>query len=657
MAKTIFVEVVANASQFKKELTGAVAATNKANSGFQRMGKAAGVAGLLLAGGLAYGLEKAAKGAMEDQVEMERLTQAFHNAHLAIGPFAKRIEEAQEAGRKLGFQDEEVTRSLGTLVTATKDGTKAIQLNATAMNIARFKHVELAEASKMLTSTMAGNVRSAKALGIILLPVTSNVDALRARYKELGDEIPKAELRSAKFADKQATAAQAIAKVNAAVKDQAETFAGTAQGKLEIYNARMDQLKDSIGKGVLPAVTALAEKMTVFAGFLAKHATLTQGLVIGLGLLSVALIALSVASGIAAIGMSAFWIAATGGLILAIPAIVAGIAFLVTHMQEVKATMLRLVYDLAEPFSHLPGRLGRWARDTKVAVEDELKKMALKEIATKKTEEMVAAIRKSSGPAAAGAAAVAEAVHNAFNKMDLATVAHTKTTEMVAAIRRASGPAAAGAAAIGAAIKSGVLGGAAGLGASLAAQLVGEIGVALSAARHAIGAGSPSRMFAEKLGHPIAEGIALGIREGEPLLTAQLRRTLMGASTATTTLTKGLFRDPLRAAKQEADTWAESDGASNMAEVGTMLGQTFIRNLQAAASGVSIAQGMALGGSRVLTDDTAPGGAHGSVVPGRGGAVVNVTVNGSVTSESDLADTIYQEFLRRQSRNVGLGFA
>jgi hypothetical protein len=142
MAKTIFVEIIGNASQFKKELTGAVASTNRANSSFARMGKVAGVAGLALAGGLAIGLTKAAKGAMEDQVEMSRLATAFKNVHEAIGPFTKRIEDAQEAGRKLGFQDEEVTRSLGTLVTATHNGTKAIQLNATAMDIARFKHVD-----------------------------------------------------------------------------------------------------------------------------------------------------------------------------------------------------------------------------------------------------------------------------------------------------------------------------------------------------------------------------------------------------------------------------------------------------------------------------------------------------------------------------------
>jgi hypothetical protein len=320
MARTIFVEVIGNASQFKKELTGAVAATNRANSGFQRMGRVAGVAGGILATGLAVGLVKAAKGAMEDQVEMERLATAFKNAHVAIGPFTKRIAETEEAGRKLGFQDEEVARSLGTIITATHNGTKAIQLNATAMDIARFKHVDLAEASKMLTSTMAGNVRSAKALGIILLPVTSNVEALRAKYKALGEAIPPAELRTAKFADKQATAEQAIRKVNEAVKGQADAFGGTAQGKLAIFNARMDELRDNLGASVLPALVAVTEKLSVFAGFLAKHETLAKALVIGLAGLAAGLLAFSAAATIAT--------AASAGILLPVAAAVVGIAAL-----------------------------------------------------------------------------------------------------------------------------------------------------------------------------------------------------------------------------------------------------------------------------------------------------------------------------------------
>jgi hypothetical protein len=309
-----------NASQFKKELTGAVAATNKANSGFQRMGRVAGVAGGILATGLAVGLAKAAKGAIEDQVAHERLTTAFKNAHVSADAFTKRIAAAEEAGRKLGFQDEQVTESLGSLVTATHSGTKAIQLNNLAMDAARFKHTDLAAGAKLLTSTLAGNTRAAKTLGIQLIPVTTNVEALRAKYKALGQVIPAAELVTAKYADKQATADLAVQKLTKAIGGQAEAFGGTAQGKLDVYNARMDELRDNIGKGVLPAVVAVTEKLSGLAAFMAKHTTLTKGLVIALGGLSAALLAASAASAIATVALSP--------ILLPVAAAVVGIAAL-----------------------------------------------------------------------------------------------------------------------------------------------------------------------------------------------------------------------------------------------------------------------------------------------------------------------------------------
>ncbi len=295
----IFVEIVGNASQFKRELDGAVRSTNRANSGFQRMGRAAKVAGLALAGGLAVGLVHAAKGAMEDEVANERLAKSFENAHVPIKAFKDRIEDATNAAVKMGFQDEEAAGSLGTLVTATHDGKKAIDLLGTAMDIARFKHVDLDSASKMLTSTMAGNVRSAKALGIVLLPVTKNVDALRARYKELGQAIPPAELATAKIADKQATAAQAIGKVNEALHGQAKAFSETAEGKSAVFNAQMDQLSDNLGKTLLPAINAVLGGLNRLAAWMVDNPAIAKAAAIGIGVLSASLYALSVALAVA----------------------------------------------------------------------------------------------------------------------------------------------------------------------------------------------------------------------------------------------------------------------------------------------------------------------------------------------------------------------
>jgi len=157
MAKTIFVEIIGNASQFKKELTGAVAATEKANSGFHKMGKAAGIAGLALAGGLALGLEKSVHAAMSAQVATERMNTAFEHSHVSIKAFTGGIEKAEAAGRKLGFTNAETKTSLGSLVVATHSGTKALDLLSVAQDVARFKGTDLEAGTKTLTMAMAGS--------------------------------------------------------------------------------------------------------------------------------------------------------------------------------------------------------------------------------------------------------------------------------------------------------------------------------------------------------------------------------------------------------------------------------------------------------------------------------------------------------------------
>src|SRR4051812_25150915 len=76
---TILVELLANSTQFKRELDGAVASTARANSGMAKMGRVAGVAGLALAGGLAVGLGKSV-GAAADFQQSLNVMQATTNA-------------------------------------------------------------------------------------------------------------------------------------------------------------------------------------------------------------------------------------------------------------------------------------------------------------------------------------------------------------------------------------------------------------------------------------------------------------------------------------------------------------------------------------------------------------------------------------------------
>jgi hypothetical protein len=217
----ILVEIVGNASQFKKELESSVAATEKANTGFSKMSKVAGIAGLALAGGLAVGLDKSIHAAEEMQVQNARLAQAFKSSGVSLDAYKGSIDEAEGSARKLGFTNVDVRNSLGSLIIATHDGKKAISDLAVAQNIARFKNVDLGSATKMLTMAMSGSQRAVKQLGLSIQPVTNAYDTLKATMHGHLTMQEKEELAAAKAIDKQKTAAEVIDVVSRKLGGQA----------------------------------------------------------------------------------------------------------------------------------------------------------------------------------------------------------------------------------------------------------------------------------------------------------------------------------------------------------------------------------------------------------------------------------------------------
>src|SRR6266487_2267362 len=78
---------------------------DKSHARMGKVGKAAGVAGLAIAGGLAYGLDKSVKAAMAAQVSQARLEQAFKTSHVSATRYAKAVTALEASGRKLGFTD------------------------------------------------------------------------------------------------------------------------------------------------------------------------------------------------------------------------------------------------------------------------------------------------------------------------------------------------------------------------------------------------------------------------------------------------------------------------------------------------------------------------------------------------------------------------
>jgi phage-related protein len=346
---TILVEILGSAKQFKAELDGAVASTEKANGGFAKMSKAAGIAGLAIAGGLAFGLKKAVDAAEEMQQSTARMDAAFAASHVSAKAFSGAIDDAEVSSRKLGFQNDSVRNSLGSLIVATHNGKAAIADLAIAEDIARFKHISLESATKNLTMAMAGSQRATKQLGIDVPKVTTNYDTLKATFGKTIDASEKLALAHAKLTDKMATSNLVIATVSEKLHGQAKAYSETAAGGMEQFHAQLNNLAESLGVTLLPALTVIATELASLAVFFSDNMEITKLVVIGLAALAAVLLTVSVATKIYAAGVviaqavTKTWTAAQwllnvaldanpiGLVVIAIAALVAGIIIAYEH--------------------------------------------------------------------------------------------------------------------------------------------------------------------------------------------------------------------------------------------------------------------------------------------------------------------------------------
>jgi TP901 family phage tail tape measure protein len=170
---TILVEILGTSKQFKSDLAGVVASTERANSGFSKMAALAAGAGAILAGGLAVGLVKSVEAAGAFQaslnvlkavtgatnVQMEKASKLAialgNDAHLP----AVSAKDAADAMLMLGKAGLTVVQSMGaaraTLLLATAAETdNATAAKVVAQNLMAF-HLS-AKSASTIVDQMAG---------------------------------------------------------------------------------------------------------------------------------------------------------------------------------------------------------------------------------------------------------------------------------------------------------------------------------------------------------------------------------------------------------------------------------------------------------------------------------------------------------------------
>lgn len=208
---------------------------------------------------------------------------------------ANAMLKAGESAVKMGFDDETASNSFARLFATTKSVKQATEEVGIAMDLARYKGISLEDATSKLMLVHAGATKELKTLGLQVDDTASAMDNLAAIQKQ--------------------------------VAGTAVTFAESTKGSIEVLKVQFDNLRESIGGALEPAVSQILEKLKPIVDGFIKWADANPRLIqtiFNVGLAITGLIAAVVTIGAWMSGLATT--AATLGIGLApLAAIIAGI--------------------------------------------------------------------------------------------------------------------------------------------------------------------------------------------------------------------------------------------------------------------------------------------------------------------------------------------
>jgi hypothetical protein len=158
--------------------------------------------------------------------QMAQVATNVRNAGLEYDKLAPAIKEASDKAKELGFSGGLASESLSRFLLVTKNATQSQALLSLAMDLSRNKGIDLADATKSIIAVTQGNTKALREYGI-----------------ELGDN---------------ATTADVLTEAQNKLKGSSQDFANTTAGKLEILNEKWDDMKESVGGQLTPAITTFA---------------------------------------------------------------------------------------------------------------------------------------------------------------------------------------------------------------------------------------------------------------------------------------------------------------------------------------------------------------------------------------------------------------
>jgi hypothetical protein len=248
MSRDLTIRILGESKDFNRAVDGAITKTEGITGKLRGVGKGmvlgAGIGAFnLLTSAIDLGISKlgeAAEAFRADETSQKLLAQALKNNIANWDGNTAGVEAYATAQAKLGFADDEVRTSIGTLIGVTHDLTEAQKLNSLAQDLARAKGISLEQATDAVSKAAVGNGRALKSLGIDITGVTGAAGFLDAIQKN--------------------------------VTGSAETWAATNEGKLAVSNVAVGEAMEKVGKIVNDvgqvAAPILAEALTVLVDVL-----------------------------------------------------------------------------------------------------------------------------------------------------------------------------------------------------------------------------------------------------------------------------------------------------------------------------------------------------------------------------------------------------
>ena len=395
MLPPVFVELKANVSEFTAAMGEARTEMSSVEAqGTSSFDKLAGFGKAAL-----FGLGAAAVGVgvmgveMADKFEQShaKLETALKNAGSSFDQFSSQIGVAQKSMEAYGYTNAQTQEALANLTTATKDPKKALDDLSLAADLAKYKHIDLADAATAVARASEGNTRALKQLGIDLPVASTNAAQLAKAHDALSAATDKASAflkvhsdavdSSSKYHaayetllgkvsaaqqavnDKSSAGTEIMKGLADAIGGQAAAQAETFSGKMQALKATSEDVAKNIGMALIPILEQLALAIKSVIDWFTQHKAIAEAVGIVIGTVLVAaigaylaslakaaiestinfakMIAGWIATGAAATASAAETVAAgiaanlaTGGMVLAIGLVVAAMAYLATHWSE-----------------------------------------------------------------------------------------------------------------------------------------------------------------------------------------------------------------------------------------------------------------------------------------------------------------------------------